>query len=189
MISTALRAAPVATLVLLAVWAFLDVLMVADPRWAPALLTVLAFALGGMALAAVFRLGWIRPLALAALATAYFAAHAFVLGVQVVPALLYLTALIAHVELRILAERFAPLFASVLGPSERRRIGGALARALLRLSIASALAVLVPILAADLAVTGIVPATTIPTAILLSAGLVAVVVVIALLPILERRAA
>jgi len=47
----------------------------------------------------------------------------------------------------------------------------------------------VPILAADLAVAGIVPATTIPTAIVLAGALVAVVALLALMPSLSRRAA
>jgi hypothetical protein len=49
-------------------------------------------------------------------------------------------------------------------------------------------AVVVPLFAADLAVAGVVPLTTIPTALLLSAGLVAVVVLIALLPTLDAKA-
>ena len=50
------------------------------------------------------------------------------------------------------------------------------------------LSVVVPILAADLAVAGIVPATTIPTAIALAGALVAVVALLALLPSLKRPA-
>ena len=50
------------------------------------------------------------------------------------------------------------------------------------------LSVVVPILAADLAVAGIVPATTIPTAIALAGALVAVVALLALMPSLSRRA-
>src|SRR5439155_628090 len=50
------------------------------------------------------------------------------------------------------------------------------------------LSVVVPILAADLAVAGIVPTTTIPTAIALAGALVAVVALLALLPSLKRPA-
>jgi hypothetical protein len=49
-------------------------------------------------------------------------------------------------------------------------------------------AVVVPLFAADLAVAGVVPLTTIPSALLLSVGLVAVVVLIALLPTLDAKA-
>ena len=67
------------------------------------------------------------------------------------------------------------------------QIGSALLRALIRLTIASFLAVVIPLLAADLATAGVVPVTTIPTAFLLSVGLVAVVLIIALLPSLESN--
>jgi len=55
--------------------------------------------------------------------------------------------------------------------------------------VAAVLSVVVPVLAADLAVAGIVPATTIPTAIALAGALVAVVALLALLPSLSRRPA
>ena len=71
---------------------------------------------------------------------------------------------------------------------ELGRIDGAFGRAVLRLIIAAVLSVIVPILAADLAVAGIVPATTIPTAIALAGPLVAVVTLLALTPCLSRRA-
>ena len=62
-------------------------------------------------------------------------------------------------------------------------------RAVLRLTVAAVLSVVVPILAADLAVAGVVPVTTVPTAIALAAGLVAVVALLAVVPSLERRTA
>ncbi len=188
MIGTALRAAPAAALAVLVGWAFLDGLGVADPRWRTPLLALLAIGLGLIAIAGAFGWAWVHPIGLTVLGGSYVGAHAFVLGIQVLPALVYLVLGIVHVELRVLAERFAPIYDAPLGPAERTRIRGALVRALLRLSVASVLGGLVPVLAADLAVAGIVPATTIPTAILLAAALVAVVVLIALLPILERRA-
>ncbi len=58
---------------------------------------------------------------------------------------------------------------------------------MVRLTIASILAVVIPLLAADLATAGVVPVTTIPTALLLSAALVAVVLILALLPSLESK--
>src|SRR2546425_71850 len=46
--------------------------------------------------------------------------HAFVLGVQLVPALVFLSVLISHAELRILAERFAPLYETEIGRASCR---------------------------------------------------------------------
>ncbi len=188
-VRAALRVAPTATLTLLGLWAFADILGVPDARWSESLLTILGAGFGILVFAAALRSSWVRPIGLGCVGASYFATHTFVLGVQVGPALLYLTLLIAHVELRILRERFAFLYAAQLGSVARRRIRNALARAVSRLIVASALAIVVPILAANLAVAGIVPATTIPTAILLAAALVAVVFILALLPILERRVA
>ena len=185
----ALRVAPTATFILLAVWTFVEILRAPDPRWVGSLLSIFVFGLAVLGLATAFGWAWIRPFGLACIAASYFVVHAFVVGVSVGLDLAYLTLAIASVELRILAERFAPLYETRLDASERKRIRGALTHAVLRLLVASILAVFVPILAADLALAGIVPATTIPSAILLAAALVAVVVAIALLPIFERRAA
>jgi hypothetical protein len=184
----ALRGAPHVVLGVLAIWAVLDFFAMRDSRWSFAFLIVILVGLTFIVLAAAVHWSSIRPIGLVAVGGAYVTAHAFLLGLDVVPALVFLTFLIAHVELRILAERFAPLYEASLGPSERARIRGALARAILRLGIATALAVAVPILAADLAVAAVVPATTIPTALLLAAALVVVVMILALLPSLERRA-
>ena len=189
LIPSALRAAPVATLALLVGWAILDVSAIGDGRWAAALLAVLGIGVAAVILSVVLRWRGIRPIGLIAIGAAYVGAHAFVLGVQLVPALVFLSVLISQAELRILAERFAPLFETALRPGERSRIHSALGRAILRLIIAAVLSVVVPILAADLAVAGIVPATTIPTAIALAGALVAVVALLALMPSLSRRAA
>ena len=187
LIPSALRAAPVATLAFLVGWAILDVSTIGDARWTAGLSAVLGIGAAAVILSVVLRWRGIRPVGLIAIGAAYVGAHAFVLGVQLVPALVFLSVLISQVELRILAERFAPLYEAGLRPEERRRIDGALGRAVLRLSIAAALSVVVPILAANLAVAGIVPATTIPTAIGLAGALVAVVALLALMPSLSRK--
>jgi len=187
LIPPALRAAPVVTLALLVGWAVLDVSAIGDGRWAAALLAILGIGAAAVILSVVLRWRRIRPIGLIAIGATYVGAHAFVLGVQLVPALVFLSVLISQVELRILAERFAPLYEAGLRPEERSRIDGALGRAVLRLIIAAVLSVVVPILAADLAVAGIVPATTIPTAIALAGALVAVVALLALMPSLSRR--
>lgn len=189
LIPVALRAAPVVSLAVLLGWAIWDVSAIGDGRWITALLPVLGIGAAALITSFVFRWRGIRAIGLIAIGAGYVGAHALVLGVQVVPGLVFLSVLISQVELRILAERFAPLYEDGLRPEERARINGALGRAILRLSIASVLSVIVPILAADLAVAGIVPATTIPTAIALAGALVAVVALLALMPSLSRRAA
>src|SRR5256712_724856 len=188
LIPPSLRAAPVVTLALLVGWAVLDVSAIGDGRWAAALLAILGIGAAAVILSVVLRWRGIRPIGLLAIGAAYVGAHAFVLGVQLVPALVFLSLVISQAELRILAERFAPLYETALRAEERSRINGALGRAILRLIIAAVLSVVVPILAADLAVAGIVPATTIPTAIALAGALVAVVALLALMPSLSRRA-
>ncbi|TLZ96916.1 MAG: hypothetical protein E6J97_08670 [Methanobacteriota archaeon] len=182
LIPPSLRAAPVVTLALLVGWAVLDVSAIGDGRWAAALLAILGIGAAAVILSVVLRWRGIRPIGLLAIGAAYVGAHAFVLGVQLVPALVFLSLVISQAELRILAERFAPLYETA------SRINGALGRAILRLIIAAVLSVVVPILAADLALAGIVPATTISTAIALAGALVAVVALLALMPSLSRRA-
>ena len=188
-IPIALRGAPHVMLGVLAIWATLDVLEIHDGRWSFGFLIVILGGATFIVLAAAIHWSSIRPIGLVALGGAYVTAHAFLLGLDVVPALVFLTLLIAHVELRILAERFAPIYEASLDATELSRVRGALGRAVLRLGIATVLAILVPIVAADLAVAAVVPATTIPTALLLAGALVAVVMVLALLPSLERRTA
>lgn len=185
----ALRAAPAGTIILIAVWTSLEVFRLTDARWIGVLLSILVFGLAAIAAATAFGWAWTRPIGVGLIGIVYFAAHAFALGISVVPDLLYLTVAIAYVELHVVADRFAPLYEVPLDASERRRMRRPLARAMLRLAMASVLAILVPLIAADLAIAGIVPATTIPSAILLAAALVAVVVLLALLPVLERRSA
>lgn len=189
LIPVALRAAPVVTVAVLLGWVVWDVSAIGEGRWVIALFSVLGIGAAALVVSFVFHWRGIRVIGLIAIGAGYVGAHAFVLGVQLVPALVFLSVLISQVELRILAERFAPLYEAGLHPDERTRIHGALGRAILRLSIAAVLSVLVPILAADLAVAGIVPATTIPTAIALAGALVAVVALLALMPSLSRRAA
>ena len=184
-----LRAAPLAALAFLVVWGASDVLAIGDRRWSLSLLEALVAGVVLLGVSAAIRSRFVRAMGLLTVGASYLIAHAFVLGVPLVPALLFVSILIVHVELRILAERFAPLYEATLGSAERGRIRGALGRAILRLSVAAVLSVAIPILAADLALAGIVPVTTIPTAILLAGAIVAVVVVLALMPALERRTA
>ncbi len=182
-----LRWMPFAVLALLESWVAWDLLAVPDRRWISALALPFLANLVFLFLSQGSHRRWARWSGLLALGATYVVSHAFVLGIPVLPALVFVSLLIAQVELRILAERFAPLFLRTITAAQQRQIQSALLRALVRLTIASNLAVVIPLLAADLATAGIVPVTTIPTALLLSAGLVAVVLIIALLPSLESK--
>ena len=185
-ISVALRLAPLGTLAALALWTASDTLAVGGGRASLLIWESLAFGLVVLVVAAAFRWSWARPIGLAAVVVAYGSAHAFFLGVQVVPSLVFLVLVICFVELRILEARFAPIYEATLPPSDRRRIDSALGRAVLRLSIAAVLAIIIPMLAANLALAGVVPLTTIPSALALAGALVAIVLAIALLPGIKR---
>ena len=187
LMSPGLRWTPFAVLALLETWVAWDLLAVPDRRWITALALLFFANLALLLLSRGSHRRWARWSGLLALGATYVVSHAFVLGIQVVLALVFVSLLIAQVELRILSERFAPLFLTTITAAQQRQIQLALLRAVVRLSIASILAVVIPLLAADLATAGVVPVTTIPTALLLSAALVAVVLVLALLPSLESK--
>jgi hypothetical protein len=178
---------PVALLAILEAWLLADILVMGDP---PVVFVIVLWVLNlaFFSLSTVFHWRWARWLGLVVLGSTYVGIHAAVLGVPLVPALGFVSLLIAQVELRTLAERFTPLFLPSITSEERRRIGGALVRAILRVSIACVLSIVVPWLVAEVASTGIVPLTSIATAFLLSAALIAIVALLALLPALERRA-
>jgi hypothetical protein len=187
-VTNVFQGAPLLLLGSLQVWLLADLLSLGDRRWVnPAV--VLWFAnLALFASSAAFRWRWARRLGPIALGSTYVGVHAFLLGVQLVPAVTFVSILIGQVELRILVERFAPLLRASITSAEQAQIGGALLRAVLRISIACALSIVVPLLAAEVASTGLVPLTSILTAFLLSGALIVVVVLLALLPALERRA-
>jgi hypothetical protein len=183
-----LRLAPFALLGFLEAGVAWDLFFVSDRAGTGGLAFAFGVNLLLLAFGHVLHWRWARWLGLVLLGTTYVVAHAFVLGIQLLPALAVIALLMAYVEVRILAERFAPLFLPSITPAQRGQFGRALLRAWTRLAAALIVAVVVPLFAADLAVAGVVPLTTIPTALLLSAGLVAVVVLIALLPTLDAKA-
>jgi hypothetical protein len=187
MISRALRGVPPAVLGLLEVGVAWDLFSIADRGWIAGL--ALAFGANLLLLVAAYVLHsrGARWSGLVLLCTTYVVAHVFVLGVQLLPALAVIAGLMAYVEVRILAERFAPLFLAPITPGQRRQFSRALLRGLVRLAAALMVSFVVPLFAADLAVAGVLPLTTIPTALLLAAGLVAVVVMIALLPTFDTK--
>jgi len=186
--SVAVRSAPLVTLTILAVWTALDVSAISEPRLFQAFIAFLAVGTIALAVANIPGWGWAQPSGLVSLGLSYYGAHVIVLGIDVIAALSFLTLLFVHVEVRASSERFAPVYARPLRPAERKVVDAAMGRAAVRIGFASALGLLVPILAANLALTGVVPARTIPTAVLLAGALVVVVALLALLPILNRRA-
>lgn len=183
-----LRAAAPATLVGLAGWLLAEAFLV------PAAGAAEVFGiLVGVAVVLVLADAWkpiafLRRAASVLLLAVYVAMHAGYLGIEVVPALAFVSVVLAAVPLRFLTDRFAPLYRLDLSDDARRRVGAALARSFLRVVVVGVLAVLVPLVAADLGLAGTVPSTTIPTAVILAGGLIAVVLLLALLPTLERRA-
>lgn len=186
MIARSLRIAPLGTLSVLVVWTGWDVAHVSTPRWDTSLQAFFAIS---VALLALGETRWgvpLRQIGMLVLGLSYYAAHVVDLGVDVVRALVFLTLLIVQVELRLLMERFAPLYERRMPREARRRISEALLRAAARLGATASLAVLVPIVTADLALAGLVPTTSIVTAVMFAVGLVAVVVLLALLPTLRR---
>jgi len=184
-----LRAAPIAALGVLVFWIGSDLYSVADVRSARLLFGLLIVGLIFLVLATRLPRMWLRPIGLATLVAVYVIGHAMFLGVQVLPGLVFVVLLIGHAELRILAERFARLYDVALTRTERGRIRRALGRAVFRLGVAAVLAVVVPVIAANLAVAGVVTLTTIPTAILLAGALVGVIAMLAILPSSRQRAA
>lgn len=178
---------PVAAVALLAGWAFVDFLGMPSTEFAQGLGVLLLAGLASVALSARFPFRFLRRIGLVLIVGSYFGAHLFILPMDPASALLYLTLALAAVELRILAERFAPVYAQALEAEDRRRVSEALRRSALRLAVVSGVAFLGSDLAADLAFAGTLPARSITTALLLAAALIAVVVLLALWPILERR--
>ena len=171
------------------VWTVSDLLGIGEIGSTMTLMELLAVGIAVLIVAHVLRRPWLRPMGLTVILAVYVAAHAILLGIQVLAALVFVVLLITHVELRILADRFARLYEAALSAADWARLRAALGRAVLRLATAAILAVVVPLFAADLAVAGVVPLTTIPSAILLAAGLVAVILALAILPSLRGRGA
>jgi len=181
-----LRVAPYVLVAILVAWTAWDVARVRTPRWDFSLSVFLLLAVVATVLGTRRWGGPLRSIGLFLLGLTYFAAHVVALGVDVVPALIFLTLAIVQVEAVSLAERFGPIYARTMAPEARKRINSALARTIARLGVAAFLAVIVPVVAADLALAGLVPATSIATAVVFAAGLVGVIALLALLPAMNR---
>lgn len=184
-----LRAVPAALLALLAAWVVADAIQV--PAGNPAWILIVVVGLGVLAgLGGVLRpIPALRRLALLFLLCAFVAVRVAYLGVDLPEALAFLTLAISSVPVRSLAEHFSAVLAMDLDQDLRARVRGALARAIFRVVLACGLAVLVPLVAADLALAGTVPSTSVATAVILAGGVIALVLLLALLPTLERRTA
>jgi hypothetical protein len=184
-----LWALPVLAILILFTWAFADLL-----RIPPATIVEVT---GGVLLSAFavnvlgFRFGraYLRRVGLGLLVLIYFGAHLIFLPLDATAALGFLTLALFAVELRIVADRFVPLYAGLLEGEDRERVGTALLRSLIRVVAVSGVAFLASSLAADLALAGTLPVTTIPTALVLAAALIGVILILALWPVLERREA
>lgn len=187
-VTNSLEVVPPALLAALEIWVLTDVLSVTDPGWRVGLGVLWAGNVALVVISMFFRKRWARWIGLVALGSTYVTSHALVLGVDLLSALAFVCLLIAQVELRILAERFAPLFAATMGAAERSKVARTFGRALVRLGIVLVFAIVVPLVAVDLSVSLFLPATTVPSAFLLAAALVAVVVLLALFPSIEPRA-
>lgn len=171
-----------ATFALLAAWTLVDVSQIPDIRAVGVLTSVVGFGAVLYALGIRFESAPPVRLGLVFVGGTYLVAHIASLGVDVAAAALFLTAGILVVELRTLGRRFDPLLASDLPEDTRRLVLVALVRSTWRLFITSLVAVFLPLLAADVALAGTLPVTTVPAALVLAGGLVAVVLLLARLP-------
>lgn len=170
-------------------WAFVDFLgvppSVTSEILIGALLTAFAVTVFGLRLGTAF----LRRAGLGLLVLTYFLAHLTLLPVDATASLGFLSLALCTIELRILADRFVPLYTGDLRDEDRERVGSTLQRSLVRVVAVSGIAFLAAILGADLALAGTLPVTSIPTALVLAAALIGVILVLALWPVLEARGA
>ncbi len=184
-----LWAAPLAVIVALAAWALYDLLGISDQALASEYFLALLAALIVLALGLRLSRPLLRRFGLLLLAGTYFVAHALALPPDPAALLGFMTLALVAVELRLLAARFAPVYLARLGAEDRARLDDALWRSAMRIGVVSATAFLASLLAADLALAGTLPLTSIETALVLSAGLIAVAFLLALWPVRGRRRA
>ncbi len=189
MIPAVLEAAPVGLVAALSAWAFWDFLAIPQTLVAQLFAAVLLAGLAALILGLRFRVVPVRRAGLALVALSYLAAHTIALPLDPAPALGFLTVTLVAVELRILAERFAPVLRADLDAETRGRVEEALARCVIRIAAAAGLGFLGSTLTADLALSGSLPTRSIATALALSLAVIAVVLLLAFWPSIERRAA
>jgi hypothetical protein len=180
---------PVIAVLVLFVWGLVDFLDIPTTTVREECFLVLVVGLTATVLGIRLGCGPLRRFGLGLLVVAYFGAHVIFLPMDAASSLGFLTLALLAVELRIVADRFVPLYEAPLEAEDRERIASALERSLIRVAAVSGIAFLGSTLAADLALAGTLPVTTIPTALVLAAALVGVILLLALWPLLERREA
>ncbi len=189
MTAAALETAPVALVAGLAAWAFWDFLGIPVDVLTRGFVAVLLVGLAALLLGLRFAVAALRRLGLLLVAVSYLGAHLFALPLDSAAALGFLTLVLVAVELRILAERFAPVFRADLGAEVRDRVRQAFARSVLRIAAAAAIGFMGSTLTADLALSGALPLRSIASALFLSMALIAVVLLLAFWPSVDRRLA
>ena len=186
--ASVLDATPVGLVVVLSAWAFWDFLGIPGTSVSRAFIALLLLGLAGLVFGLRFGSAAIRRAGLAAVAVSYLGAHVSLLPLDPAAALGFLTLVLVALELRILAERFAPVYRLDLNDEARDRVDEALARSIVRIAGAAAIGFLGATLTADLGLSGTLPLRTIPTALFLSMAFVAVVLLLAFWPLLETSA-
>ncbi len=187
--AAALDAAPVFLVALLSAWTFWDFLAIPATTIARLFLGTLLTGFAMILLGLRYAMPSVRRAGLVLVVLCYVGGHITLLPLDPAAALGFLTLALGAVELRILGERFAPIFRTQLDPESRGRVEEALARCVLRIVAACAMGFFGATLTADLALSGAVPLRSIATALLLSLALVAVILLLASWPLLERRLA
>ena len=183
----ALSVLPVLVALALFAWALVDFLDIPSTALRQDFVVALLVALAATILGVRIEYGPLRRFGLGLLVAAYLAVHLVLLPLDAASSIGFLTLAIFAVELRLVADRFVPLYVDSLEAEDRERLGSALQRSLVRVVAVSGIAFLGSTLAADLALAGTLPVTTIPTALVLAAALVCVILLLALWPLLERR--
>lgn len=177
---------PVALVAVLAAWAFWDFLGIPATTLSRALIALLLLGFAALVLGVRFSVRAVRRAGLGAVAVSYLGAHVTLLPLDPAPALAFLTLVLVALEARILAERFAPIYRLDLDDEARLHVNEALTRSVTRLAGAAAVGFLGATLTADLGLSGALPLRTILSAIFLSMGLVAVILLLAFWPLLEQ---
>ncbi len=186
LIPIALDTTPVAIVAALSAWAFWDFLGIPATTLSRGFIALLLLGFAALVLGLRFEVPSVRRAGLAAVAVSYLGSHVAVLPSEPAAALAFLTLVLVALEVRILAERFAPVYRLDLDEEARDHVNEALARSIVRISAAAAVGFLGATLTADLGLSGALPLRTILTAIFLSMGLVAVILLLAFWPLLER---
>lgn len=169
-------------------WAFVDVASLGLTISGYVVLIVLVLGFAATLLGLRFGSPAARRFGLVLVVLLFLGVHLTVLPLDAAGSLAFLSLALLAVEFRILADRFVPLYTARLEGADRERVEGALVRSLLRVLLVCGVAFLGSVLTADLALAGTLPATSIPTALVLAAALIAVILLLALWPLLERRA-